>query len=152
MASETWCHPGHKGGRSMDSSVLVNDNLSVKVGERSYQVGKLSLGQGLRLSKFFAETVLVSQDKLKKLQEETSDSDSNTNDLMAIINLLEENDLYRFIGIVLNEDDIEYLSVHLDFENTSAIAVNLVENNSFDIVKKNISRIQTALEKKKEIK
>jgi hypothetical protein len=90
------------------NDVLIPEKEQVIIADRKYSIGELSLKQFLQISKFLARTVLSSQKKLKELKERTAGSESNIDDIMTILDLLEEKDLYQFIGILLNENDTDF--------------------------------------------
>ena len=57
-----------------DSEVLIPKESIIKVKDKEYRIGKLSLKQGILLSRFIARTVLSSQEKLQAFAKKTESS------------------------------------------------------------------------------
>lgn len=129
----------------MNDSVLTPDYEQIKIADRTYKIGELSLKQFLRVSKFLARTVLSSQKKLQELKERTAGNDSNFGDVMTILDLLDEKDLFQFISIILNEGDITFIEKNVGIVQATSIVAALCEYNSFDDIKKNVQRIVKAV-------
>ena len=129
-----------------DTEILLPEKKEIVVGTRKYCIGRLSLKQGFRLSKFIANTVLVSQDKLKIIADKTKDSKSNVSDIMTILDLLTEEEGAKFYAIILCEEDTEYILQHLDLVKGLEIIADVVEFNKD--LKKNILRIMNLFKKK----
>jgi hypothetical protein len=127
------------------TDVLIPEKEQVIIADRKYSIGELSLKQFLQISKFLARTVLSSQKKLKELKERTAGSESNIDDIMTILDLLEEKDLYQFIGILLNENDTDFIEKNITVTKSTDIIAIICEHNKLDILKKNIQRVIQAV-------
>ena len=128
-----------------DTEILVPKENIIKVGGREYRIGKLSLKQGILLSRFIARTILSSQEKLQAFAKKTENSKSNVEDIMTLTELLNPEDLFEFYGILLNENDRGFLLENLDLEVGSEIIAVICENNNFERIKKNFQRIKKAI-------
>ena len=131
-----------------DNEIIVPDTQSLKIGHKYYYIGKLSLKQTILLSRFIAKTILSSQGKLKALKEKTEGSKTEVEDIMSILDLLEEKDIFQLFGILLKEDDLSYLETNLDLNRSLEIIAIVCEQNSFESVKKNVMRIIVAVKPK----
>jgi len=128
-----------------DTEILVPKENIIKVGGREYRIGKLSLKQGILLSRFIARTILSSQEKLQAFAKKTENSKSNVEDIMTLTELLNPEDLFEFYGILLNENDRGFLLENLDLEVGSEIIALVFENNDIEKIKKNIQRIMAII-------
>lgn len=130
-----------------DIDILVPETKTIKVKDRSYKIGKLSFKQSLSLSRFIAKTILSNREKLTEFAAKSDKSTSNPEDIMNIINLLDDDDLFYFISILLKEDDIAFLNDNLGLENVIEIVTAICEYNDFEKIKKNIGQIKTVFQK-----
>jgi len=144
--------PSHKkGGLMNDELILVPDKKEVVIGDRKYQVGRLSLTQEFKIGRFFSKTILSSQEKLKSIKENTEKGTSNTDDILGILELLNEDEVCRLFSIILKEDDIEFLKSNINMPIIIEIIADILENYNIDGVKKNIQRIGSLLLPKKAV-
>lgn len=128
-----------------DQDILVPNKVEIKIHDRIYEVGTLTLNQIIKLGKLLGQVLMSSQEKLKQLAEQSKESKSNAQDLINILDLLNEKDTAKFFSIVLNEKDIEFLEKELLLDTTFEIVAVLCEHNKFNRVKKNFQRINNAL-------
>jgi len=135
-----------------DSEVLIPKGETVNIGDRQYKIGKLSLKQSILFSRFIVRTVLSSQDKLREFEKRTKESESNIEDIMTLVDLINPEDLFELYGILLKENDRGFLLANLDLEIGSEIIALVCENNNFEKIKKNFQRIMKATTKKPEEK
>ena len=134
-----------------DELILVPDKKEVIIGDRKYQVGRLSLSQEFKIGRFFSKTILTSQEKLKSIKENTEKGTSNTDDILGILELLNEDEVCRLFSIILKEDDIEFLKSNINMPIIIEIIADILENYNIDGVKKNIQRIGSLLLPKKAV-
>jgi len=125
--------------------ILIQEKEQVIIADRKYYIGELSLKQFLIIGKLLARTIISSQKKLKELKERSAGNETNTADIITMLELLDDKDLYRFIGCILNEDDFDFLEKNCGIIQTTNIIALLCEHNDIDILKKNISRIMGAI-------
>ena len=124
-----------------DELILVPETKEVIIGDRKYQVGRLSLTQEFKIGRFFSKTILSSQEKLKSIKENTEKGTSNTDDILGILELLNEDEICKLFSVILNEDDIEFLKSNINLPIIIEIVADLLENYKIDSVKKNVQRI-----------
>jgi len=124
-----------------DEEILVPETKEIIVGDRKYQISRLSLAQEFKVGRFFYQTILSSQEKIKSIKEKTEKSTSNTDDMLGIIELLNEEDICRLFSIILKEDDLEFLKVNINLPIILEIIANVLGNYKIESVKKNIQKI-----------
>jgi len=124
-----------------DELILVPETKEVIIGDRKYQVGRLSLTQEFKIGRFFSKTILSSQEKLKSIKENTEKGTSNTDDILGILELLNEDEICKLFSVILKEDDIEFLKSNINLPIIIEIVADLLENYKIDSVKKNVQRI-----------
>ena len=132
-----------------DAEILVPEKELVKVGDRTYQIGELSIAQIIKLGRFVAKTILTSQDKLNELAKHSEKSESNLDDALKILELIDEDKISELFSIILIEDDIEFLSENLTPTNVTEIAAIICEKN-IELLKKNVKRIVKTISPKVE--
>lgn len=132
--------PTSKGDMMNDADVLITDKEKVKIGDREYSVGELSMRQLIKLSKFVAKIIFSSKDKLDELAKDTAETTDNMQDVLKIIELIDEEKLPELFGIILKESDLDFLK-DISPVQTSEILAILCEKNNFIQLKKNIQRI-----------
>lgn len=134
-----------------ENEILLPVFQDVKVGSKTYRVGKLGVDQQIMISRFILRTVLTNQSKLKTLKESTQGNSSNAEDLIRMFDLIDKKDIYELFSIILNEKDPEYLKGEgvLDLGNETEIIAIFIEQNEnlFKLVKKNVMRIIKALKR-----
>ena len=126
-----------------DELILIPDTKEIIVGDRKYQVGRLSLSQEFKIGRFFSKTILSSQEKLKSIKERTEKGATNTDDVLGILELLDEEDICKLFSVILKEDDIVFLKSNINLPIIVEIVANVLENYKIDSVKKNIQRIMS---------
>jgi len=124
-----------------DELILVPDKKEVVIGDRKYQVGRLSLTQEFKIGRFFSKTILSSQEKLKSIKESTEKGATNTDDVLGILELLNEDEICKLFSVILKEDDTEFLKSNINLPIIVEIVATVLENYKIDSVKKNIQRI-----------
>jgi len=124
-----------------DELILVPGTKEVIIGDRKYQVGRLSLTQEFKIGRFFSKTILSSQEKLKSIKENTEKGTSNADDILGILELLNEDEICKLFSVILKEDDIEFLKSNINLPIIIEIVADLLENYKIDSVKKNVQRI-----------
>jgi len=124
-----------------DEKILVPETREVLIGDRKYKVSRLSLAQEFKIGRFFSQTLLSSQDKLKSIKENTEKGTSNAEDVMGILELLNEDEICKLFSVILKEDDIEFLKANINLPIIAEIVANVLENYNIESVKKNIQRI-----------
>ena len=124
-----------------DELILVPETKEVIIGDRKYQVGRLSLTQEFKIGRFFSKTILSSQEKLKSIKENTEKGTSNADDILGILELLNEDEICKLFSVILKEDDIEFLKSNINLPIIIEIVADLLENYKIDSVKKNVQRI-----------
>ena len=93
----------------VNTLVLEFETISVK--DRKYKVGKLSIRQILRLTKFIAIFVNSLNAETKK---QLKEGKSEVSDLLLFFEHLDETQLSKVIGIFINEDDTEFIKQNID--------------------------------------
>lgn len=126
-------------------NILIPITKDIMIDGCTYQISKLTLGQTLKLSKLIFRTIIVNNTKLKVLTKTTKNSTSNTEDLLAILDLLDEKDIVELFSILLKK---KITSIDLD-ASLELIAI-VCELNDFDKVKKKFQRILNGLKIKEE--
>lgn len=129
-----------------EATILVPDAKTVKVGDKDYTLKKLTLLQIIKVGKLLSKAVLTSRDKLKQLKEDTKDSTSNTDDMLSMLQLLEEEDVIVLFGIILAEKNPEVLKAKLTFEVAVEIVTIVAEQNGIEGIKQNFSRLGKLME------
>lgn len=129
-----------------EQKILIPEKVEIKIYDKSYKVGALTLNQILKLGKLLATTLFSSKSKLQALSEKAKENRSNAEDLMSILDLLEEDDIASLFSIILKEDDKEFIKANLPFDKAIEIIAVLCEYNKFDGVKKNFKKILDALQ------
>ena len=124
-----------------DELILIPDTKEIVIGDRKYQVGRLSLAQEFKIGRFFSKTILSSQEKLKSIKESTEKGATNTDDVLGILELLDEEEICKLFSVILKEDDIEFLKPNINLPIIVEIVATVLENYKIDSVKKNIQRI-----------
>ena len=124
-----------------DELILVPETKEIVIGDRKYQVGRLSLAQEFKIGRFFSKAIFTSQDKLKSIKENTEKGTSNTDDVIGILELLDEEDVCKLFSVILKENDIDFLKSNINLPIIIEIVANVLENYKIDSVKKNIQRI-----------
>lgn len=127
-----------------DQDILVPNKADIKIQDRIYQVGALTLNQIFKLGKLLGKVLIANQEKLKHLAEATKDSKTNAQDLFNLLDLLEEEDTTKFFSIILKEKDLEFLGKELTLDVTLEIIAVLCEYNKIDQLKKKVQRIGNA--------
>ena len=134
-----------------DELIVVPDVKEIIVGDRKYQVGRLSLSQEFKIGRFFSKTILTSQEKLKSIKDNTEKGTSNADDILGIIELLNEDEVCKLFSIILKENDIEFLKSNINLPIIIEIVADILENYNIDNVKKNIQKIVSLLLPKKAV-
>lgn len=124
-----------------EQSILVPKKESIEIGDRTYELGALTLKQAILFGQFVAKNIFSKQEKFKELAERTKDSTSNANDILTILDIVTPKDSCKLFGILLNEDDLEFLEENLNLNISIEIVAILCEYNNFEGVKKNFQRI-----------
>jgi len=133
----------------MSTDLLIPKRKSITVGDRQYQIGKLSIFQQVEMVRFFTENIVSSQEKLAEIAKKTKGSTSNMEDLMSIVTLLKPSQINRFFAIILDEKDEKYIGDHLDIlEEGTEIIATVCESIDIEKVKKNIQRVIKAFNRK----
>ena len=86
---------------------LILEFETIKIKDREYKVGKLSIKQILRLSKFVALFVNSFNAETKK---QLKEGKSDVSDLLLFFEHLDEKQLAKVIGIFINEDDTGFIT------------------------------------------
>jgi hypothetical protein len=123
------------------SEILLNETVEIKLKDRKYNIGKLTLKQVLQLSKFLTKALIANKNKMVQLKERSVGSSTNADDIMTILDILEENDVVRFFSIILKENDHSWLEENLGLEETIEIITALCECNNFESIKKNFQKL-----------
>jgi len=124
-----------------DELILVPDTKEIVIGDKKYQLGRLSLAQEFKIGRFFSKTIVSSQDKLKSIKENTEKGASNTDDILGILELLNEDEVCKLFSVILKEDDTEFLKSNINLPIIVEIVATVLENYNINSVKKNIQRI-----------
>ena len=124
-----------------DEEILVPETKEVIIGDRKYQVGRLSLSQEFKIGRLFSITILTSQEKLKSIKESTEKGTSNADDILGILELLNEDEICKLFSVILKEDDTEFLKSNINLPIIVEIVATVLENYNIESVKKNIQRI-----------
>ena len=128
---------------------LINESVVVKIKDRKYVIGKLTLKQVLQLSKFLTKSLLANKNKMDQLKDQTKKSSTNAEDILTIIDILDDLDVIRFFSIILKEPDQEWLESALGLDNTLEIITALCECNNFESIKKNFQKLTDLLNQPK---
>jgi len=127
------------------TKVLIPEVQEIRVGVKTYHVGGLSLKQTILLGRFMANMLIRKQEQLSKLQKKFSGDGSNVDDVMSILDILEQEEIYKLFSIILNEDDLQYIEDNFDLTRSLEIIAIICEQNDFGQVKKNVLRIMAAV-------
>ena len=124
-----------------EDKILIPEGKQVTIGGKIYNVGKLSMTQSILLTRLIANTILINQAKLAELKKQTEGSTSNAQDFMAMVTMLEPQELLKFFAIILNEPYPSVLDNTLSLETATDIAVILCTENDILRIKKNLDQL-----------
>ena len=142
-----------------ESSVIIPEKDVVIIGDRKFPIGKFTLKQGLLFAKQIVKSCMASTEKIEEIQKRTKDSKNNIQDLIEIFDVIDEDEVFKLVGIMLKlydsdgnvpEADLSFLQDNVEIPHLVEIAAIVLEKNDFKNVKKNIQRIQTIFQSKKE--
>jgi hypothetical protein len=122
---------------------LIPETKIVNVKDRIYEIKKLSIKQVLLLTKFLFHNIYQNKEKFAVFSGRIAEQDNKNNlqDILAIIDLLDESQIYYLIGILINEQDLKFIEENIDFDLCISIVSDLVELNQKSNVKKNIQKM-----------
>lgn len=124
---------------------LVPEFQEVKVKDKYYRIGELSLKQTIQLSR---EIIRVIAGFSKNNLEEIKGGKSNLEDLLSFFGFLNEDEIARIIGLILKEENIKFLKENLSLNVSTEILAIVCEKNNFSMIVKNVQRMMTAIQKK----
>lgn len=127
----------------MDTILDEKKKTPLIVQGKTYEIGKLSALQVLRLARFMAQVATKSLDRLNKIRR---DGGNPADDLLAIAEIFDEKELSEFVGILLKEDDPAILGDINAEELTELVAV-IAERNDLGKLLGNVSRAADAIKR-----
>jgi len=129
----------------MKDNVLLPKTNEIKINDKLYQIGKLSIIQAFKLGELIAKTLVIDNQVLKELAQKTSGATSNAQDLLILLQMLKEEDINRFFQIILKDDTV----IEISLEQSIEIIRIICEQNDIFSVKKNFQLITQRLTSKK---
>ncbi len=124
---------------------LVPQFQEVRIKDKYYKVGELSLKQTIQLSREIIRIIVkFSKTDLKALE----GGKSNIEDLLSFFSFLNENEIARIIGIIIKEENIKFLEENLSLNISTEILAIVCEKNDFSAIVKNVQRMMAAIQKK----
>lgn len=131
---------------------LIPEEKLICIKDREYKIKKLSIKQVLLLTKFIFNNIYQNKEKFAVFSTRISEQNNQNNlqDVLVLLDLLEEQQIYMLLGILLNEVDLKFIEQNIDFDLGVDIVKNLVELNNKNNIKKNIQRIMELLSEKKQ--
>lgn len=122
--------------------LILDEKKEVNINGKKFLIGKLTGWQILRLFKFLTKLGL----KNKKLKELKTDNETNNQDILGFLEILDEQEFAEFVAILLNTDNIEFCK-SIDAVDLLETIDILLEKNDINELLKNFSRVGEKLTK-----
>lgn len=132
-----------------EQDILIPKKENIKIANRKYKLGAITLKQAILFGQFMVKNIISKREKFKEFTEKTKDSDSNEQDILTMLEVINPQDSYKLFSILLNENDLKFLEDNLGLDTSIEIIAILCEYNNFEKVKKNFQRIIKVLNPKK---
>jgi len=126
----------------LETILEEQEKKSITISDRKFEIGKLSIKQVLSLIKKLGKIFINSSGKVKAI---SKDGKTNFDDVVAIVEALDENEVIELLGMLLNAD-VEFCST-ISFEDTIEIIAIVCEQNDFKKIIKNFNRVAEATKK-----
>ena len=127
---------------------IVPEKKLIKVGEKDFYIKKFSIIQGTRFVKWIMKAVMLNSDKINDVKDKFVNNESNSDDLMLLVSMLNDDMILELMSICLNTDDIEYLKENLSLDKGLEVIAEVVTLNDIGGILKNFQRtVATVTEK-----
>ena len=124
------------------TDVLIPEEETIRIKDRSYKVKKLSVVQIIKLTRHIVSVVFGFSSKAKEGLEKGT---SNIQDVLNIFDHLTERQVAEVIGIVVNESDVDFIEKEGDPVVFTNVLASLFENNNFGEIWGNVQRVMKAV-------
>lgn len=122
---------------------LIPDEKIITIQDRQYKIKKLSIKQVLLLTKFIFNNIYNNKEKFSVFSSRISEQNNKNNlqDILVMLDLLDEEQIYYLIGVLINETDKKFIEDNVDFDLCVNIITDLIEVNQKSNIKKNLQKV-----------
>ena len=129
----------------IDILLSEEEKTIFNLGDKKYFIGKLSSGQVLRIVKY----VVNISGKVTELKKQFIDNKNSNDmqDILAIVEILDDDQIANVEAILLDEPDKDFIKTNLNFEKLVELLSMVLENNDIKTILKNAKRLKIAIQK-----